>query len=103
MCVECWESVGRPTVFNDKVEKAIKLLEVLYELNGVGGFAHAVVDDWNLDGEFLYEFNWAHENEVNEPELAKASLDVLSALKEMTMDERYSTLAHFNGFWKTLG
>jgi hypothetical protein len=51
MCKTCWEEDGAYSIINERTKKGAELIEALYisEDGGVGGYAHIVVDDWNLE------------------------------------------------------
>jgi uncharacterized Fe-S cluster-containing radical SAM superfamily protein len=98
MCYECYEEAGKPTIINDKTKKAAELIKTMYEQEGcsVGGYAHIVTDDWNLDDDSV---DWCiKEAEKGEYEHIsdhgrQSCLNTLKCLKELTEDERYSALA----------
>jgi hypothetical protein len=49
MCYECWEEEGKPQIDTPAVREAAAAVGAVYELNGVGGNLHIVLDDWNLE------------------------------------------------------
>lgn len=106
MCYGCYEEAGSPKIINEKTKRAAMLITNLYEQPGcgAGGYAHVVVDDWNLDdiaiGHCIAsaekgEFDWVSENG------RIASLDTLRFLAELTEDERVSALAIVDNFINT--
>jgi uncharacterized metal-binding protein len=48
VCYTCWEELGFPSIRNDKVDRAVKLLKALFK-NHEGGRLEAELTDWNLD------------------------------------------------------
>ena len=49
MCKDCYREAGEPKVINEKVTKAVELIEAVYDEHGAGGNLHIVLDDWNTD------------------------------------------------------
>lgn len=108
MCYGCWEEAGCPSIINDKVKKAAKLIKELYETEdgSVGGYGHSVFDDWNVEGNFKFHFDWIKTNEIEGKdcsmceETRSASFKALKYFKILTVPERYSALALADGFIK---
>lgn len=107
MCINCWEEQGSPCIINKKTIKGAKLVDELYETEdgGVGGYGHSVFDDWNLEGDFKFHFDWAATDKIEgkdvEPMCKKtkiASVKALEFFKTLTIPERYSALAIHDGF-----
>ena len=103
MCYECYEEAGKPAIVNDKTKKAAELIKDLYEQDGceVGGYAHIVTDDWNLeDGNIDWCITKAEKGEYEDisEEGRQACINTLKCLKELTEDERYSALALVDNF-----
>lgn len=103
MCYSCYEDAGCPNIVNEKTKKAAELIKYLYEQDGcgVGGYAHIVVDDWNLEDSsidwcILEAEKGAYEHIPEESRIV--CIDVLNFLKELTESERYSTMAIADGF-----
>lgn len=103
MCYGCYEKAGKPAIVNDKTKKALELVKNLYEQDGcgVGGYAHIVTDDWNLED---WNIDWcileAEKGEYEDilEEGRQACINTLKFLRELTEDERYSVMALFDGF-----
>jgi len=97
MCYGCYEEAGKPAIVNERTKKAAELIEEVYEQYdcGTGGYAHIVVDDWNLDDSSIdFCINAANEGDYDISENGKqACLNCLNYLKELSEDERYSTMA----------
>jgi hypothetical protein len=55
MCEQCYIDAGSPSIINEKTEHAARLIESIYDSpeGGVGGYAHIIVDDWNLDDDSI--------------------------------------------------
>lgn len=98
MCYGCYEEADKPAIVNEKTIKAAESVQFLYKQEGclVGGYAHIVTDDWNLDDDDIEfcikaaetdEYNWKEE------EGRLSALDALYLFRDLTLDERYSALA----------
>jgi hypothetical protein len=90
---------------------AAGLIRELYEFDCVGGCAHIVTDDWNLEDDNIeYCLNYCkgedakerYENEDAEFLIGLAET-ALEALKFMTEPERASAIALAHGYWSTNG
>lgn len=90
MCVHCYDAYGRPAVRSERALAAIPLIEAVFDENSVGGELHVVLDDWNLEDASL---RLGGLREPNEAEVA-----CLAALQDMTLAERATALAIFDGF-----
>lgn len=103
MCKTCWEQEGSPSVINERTIKAAELINAIYESEdgGTGGYAHIVVDDWNLeDGSIDFSLNAISEGDLA-ADTANACNECLTFLKTLTYEERCSALAINDGFIKT--
>lgn len=105
MCINCYEEIGEPKIVNDRTKEAAKLIDAIYDCDngGSGGYAHIVVDDWNMsDASINYCIKDAIRGECEnfDEELQQASLNCLNYLKTLTEDERYSALAIQEGLLK---
>ena len=103
MCYGCYEEAGKPAIVNDKTKKAAELIKDLYKQDGcgVGGYAHVVTDDWNLeDGNIDWCITEAEKGEYEHisEEGKHACINTLKYLKGLTEDERYSALALVDNF-----
>lgn len=85
-----------------KTKKAAELINEIYEQYdcGAGGYAHIVVDDWNMDDSSIdFCINAANEGEYDISEEGRqACLNCLNYLKELSEDERYSAMAIHDNF-----
>ena len=100
MCVDCWKELGSPTIVNDKTIIAARLIAYVYEHCGVGGGAHIVLDDWNLEDSSIdfclgYIYSDSHKD-VSAGQIV-AEEGCLRTLREMTVEERASALALYKG------
>ena len=97
MCYGCYEEAGKPAIVNEKTKKAAELIKEIYEQDdcGAGGYAHIVVDDWNLgDGDIDFCIDAANKGSYDISEEGKqACLNCLNYLKELSENERYSAMA----------
>lgn len=95
MCINCWIQAGRPMIRNEAVETCAAMIDGYCDRVPGGGYAHIVVEDWNLeDGNIdccLKAANGDDEEGV---------IDVLLALRALSEDERYSAMAIADGFDK---
>ena len=102
MCYGCYQEAGKPAVINEKTKRAAELINEIYEQDdcGAGGYAHIVVDDWNLDDSDIdFCINEANKGEYDISEEGKlACLNCLHFLKDLSEDERYSAMAIADGF-----
>jgi len=102
MCMGCYEKYGSPSIVNEKTERAAELIGRVYEWNAVGGNAHIVLDDWNLEDEHVA---WCREhistsdgyNDYPEEQLI-AERECLAFLADLSLDERASALALYYEF-----
>lgn len=92
MCSGCWAEAGAPVVDTPAVREAARLVAALFEHSAVGGTAHVVVDDWNLEDEHL---EWCMGQSVAGSPEAKC----LDALRLLGPAERASALALQAGLW----
>ena len=75
MCYGCYEEEGKPSIINKATRAAAKLIESVYDFSEVGGNAHVVVNDWNLDDD---DIQWCLDAGLTE-NLHQANLDQLCA------------------------
>ncbi len=105
MCFNCYLDAGQPAIINEKTQKAAELISEIYHHDGciAGGYAHVVIDDWNLDDYSIdYCIGSATHSEFDISQSGRqACLECLTFLKELTMDERASALAIADGFLST--
>jgi len=103
MCYTCWVEAGKPRIKNKKTLWAAELIDAVYSNDdcGVGGYAHIVLDDWNLDDDDIDFCITQAEKEVydNIGEQGRlVCLACLRHLKTLTMEERFSALALQDNF-----
>lgn len=101
MCYGCYEEYGSPKIVNDATKHAANLIGAIYEFNCVGGNAHIVLDDFNIeDSNIDWCLNEALNTNVHghsEIQL-QSERECLTALKGLTVEERASALAIHNGW-----
>lgn len=98
MCYGCWEEAEKPVKITPAVLACVPLVKQLYEFSCVGGPAHNVTDDWNIEDDSI---DWCLENGGHPEDSAEergAANAVLHAMKVMDEDERLTTLALFDGY-----
>jgi hypothetical protein len=91
--------VGSPSIDNVSVRQAVKAIENVFAFSSGGGNLHIVIEDWNCDDDsltFCYDFILREEN----PDKRASELDCCSVLQSLTEEERYSTLALYEEYWK---
>lgn len=101
MCIGCYEEAGRPEIVSDKTKYACALVSKIYEYSCVGSNMHIVTDDWNLEDESIdFCLNAIRTEPYHEitPEQKEIEYSCALAFKNMTMDERASALAIFDGY-----
>lgn len=100
MCNSCYIEAGSPSIVDESTIAAAKLVHEVYKYSAVGGNAHIVVDDWNLeDSNIRWCLDEALRDNIHEAgprQLAaeKAALEALLALDER---RRYSAMAIHEG------
>lgn len=110
MCESCWEEYGKPDIVNEKTEAAAVLVQQVYDAigGGMGGSLHIVLDDWNLEDDSI---NWcltqfdeckvSFEDKTFNVGLTDLEQACAAAFLGMSMEERASTLAKFDGMFGT--
>lgn len=100
MCGTCYEGYGSPSIVNDRTRHGADLAAKVYEFSAVGGNAHIVLDDWNIEDGHI---RWCLDNalpenfhESSEAEIA-ATRECLDAFAAMSIPERASALAILDG------
>lgn len=95
MCRGCYEEQGSPIAVCETTQQAVDVINEIYRLNNVGGNAHIVVDDWNLEDEHidfcLDQRNWVFRDASDEQKACEKH--ALMLLKDMTIDQRFTVLA----------
>ena len=104
MCEACWAEYGRPTIVNEKTEAALALVRQVYDalMGGAGGNLHIVLDDWNIENSSIEYCQRGHSDPAwhGPPmrwKLTDVEVQCAVAFLGMTMDERASTLAKYDG------
>lgn len=108
MCVSCWITHGQPANRSPEIDRAADLVRALYDIHPVGGPLHVVVDDWNLEDEFLIPYYVGYPGEeldtLHDGRSMRQICDELSALLlSMSMEDRMSVLAHHGGYATAVG
>lgn len=85
MCYGCYEEYGKPEELTERTLPVIRLIEEVYANSAVGGNCHVVLDDWNLEDDYLY-------NIMNQ-EIEPLERQCMEAMIAMSMDERATALA----------
>ena len=101
MCYMCYETAGLPSIVNDKTKAAAMLIARIYDFSDVGGNAHIVVDDWNLeDGNICWCLDTALAENISEADAEQLAAEraCLEAMLSLTADERASAMALHDGF-----
>jgi len=99
MCTSCWITYGAPKIKNSRTKHAAELIAAVYEWSCVGGNAHVVIDDFNLETHNIkyciqYNKDNPRESDADNPGAEQAVTDeCLQALLALTIDERASALA----------
>jgi len=101
MCKSCWKENGSPLVYRDAVVQAVPLIEKVYEHSSVGGNLHCQLDDDNLSDEFFDEFKIFDELTTKEQELDERIC--FEFLKQMSEDERRTSLGIYSGYLEVVG
>lgn len=95
MCETCWTERGGHQIVSEKTIKAAELIQAIYnsEDGGAGGYAHIVVDDWNLEDESIdFSLNAIKEGYLA-AETGQTCLECLTFMKGLTWEERVSAMA----------
>lgn len=96
MCRSCYEEAGSPWVDNERVREAARLAARVYEFDCVGGNLHCMLDDDNIDDEFVAQPFMQHIKEST-PEQLKAERACLAAYQALSEAERWSAQAILHG------
>ena len=103
MCYGCYEEYGKPATVSQETQSAAELIEKVYAASCTGGNLHIILDDWNIEDSHLIFCKTAIEENTHKlkPEELAAERACLSALRKLTVHERASALAIYNGFLAT--
>lgn len=100
MCRTCWEQRGSPQLDNQLVRDITCVIERLYEVASTGGNLHIIFDDWNLsDVDIVQCEKFVRIQGADTLAQKIYERACISFLKEMSVEERGSALALFEGFW----
>jgi hypothetical protein len=110
MCEGCYEEYGRPAIITDRTLAAAELVRQVYDYSGVGGNLHIVLDDWNIEDDNLEfcakeiaaggYFDPKYPDERATSEQLDVEKRCCDALARMTLAERASALALYDGYLK---
>lgn len=104
MCINCWRKNGAAKIVNEKTIEAARLIDEVYETEngGAGGYAHIVVDDWNVENSNIdFCINECKSDRFDYSEEDRTTtLECLNYLKTLTEEEKYSALAIQSRFIK---
>jgi len=101
MCYACYKKYGEPSIVSEATLKAAELVYAVYEFSSVGGNAHIVLDDFNIEDSSI---DWClteglqtniHEHDAGQLQIER---ECLECFKAMTVAERASTLAICEGW-----
>lgn len=102
MCHDCWDQAGRPTELPPTYERFAELVSDLYDFHSAGGPLHTVLDDWNLDGHIEPFPGLTSEDEYDQTDNTRYVYEICdeiaALLNGMPEAQRYSALAHREGF-----
>lgn len=108
MCYGCWVEAGSPAIVTEATKTAAELVREVYVHNCVGGNLHIVLDDWNLEDEDLDycdgQLAGLRRGEIerhqgfDSAEEWAAEEACSAALRKLSLDERASALAIFEGW-----
>lgn len=96
MCKRCYEEEGSPRIVNESTVAAAAAISKVFEYSCVGGNAHVVIDDWNVEDWNINAAlrDWLPENvhDADDAQL-EAEREALERLLALSYDERVSALA----------
>ena len=102
MCETCYDDYGRPNLITEKVKESQKLIDKVYEYTVNGGYAHIVIDDFNIED---CHIEWClrdiekdeYDDQYDDPETVKnICRECLLLFKSMSIDERATALALYD-------
>ena len=102
MCDQCLKDYGGPIPPTPEIIEAARLIEALYDINPVGGRAHTVTDDFNVEDEHIdwclnYDADGIRDETPEEREAALAALRAIRALPTLQARATAVYLAHYYG------
>lgn len=92
MCINCWKAYGSHKIKNSKVEHLISAIENVLGYNLAGGNLHIVIDDWNIEDEYI---QWCADNAIPQEENHEqriAEEECAQLFLSCTLPERSSAL-----------
>jgi len=97
MCIDCYRRYSSPMIVSDATLLAAASIDIVFSYSAVGGNLHAILDDWNLEDEFFEDGfkNWSERASEDQVAAERACFD---RLRGMSVDERASSLAIYDGF-----
>jgi hypothetical protein len=101
MCETCWTERGGHKIINEKTIKAAELIQAIYdsEDGGAGGYAHIVVDDWNLDDSSInFSLSAIKKGDLSE-DTGQACNECLTFMKGLSYEERVSAMGLQNEYF----
>lgn len=106
MCRSCWENIYNfASLDTPDIRKLAGLIGQVYKYSLSGGHLHVVIDDWNLDDDnvnFALKYITSIEDQ---PGIDRRLIDLewkcLFFLVNMTVEDRASALAMYEGFVRT--
>ena len=99
MCITCWKGAGSHKIINDATKYVAGLVDKVYEFSGAGGNAHIVVDDMNLENSHIdFCLKEVKKDKNSLKEKLSVEAECLTAMKELSIKERYSAMAIHEGY-----
>lgn len=101
MSEDSWKKYDKPAIVNERTLEGARLVDAVYAGSGVGGNAHIVVDDYNVED---HHIDWclttalAENVHQGDAEQLAAERACLEHLRGMSIEERLSALALFDGY-----
>lgn len=98
MCYQCFLDSGHERVDNEEVRLVAKLVSE-FEGKYDAFRLHFIIEDWNLETEWLEEIiaNMKKEEDIEDQELFDAELSLAQTLLSLTEQERYSVMCKVEG------
>ena len=96
MCRGCWKGEGSPTTLNQFSRACLPFLNYPGVEHGAG---HIMFADWNLEDHHIKGcFEFLEREPMPDPVLNTVTAVLLMLFADMTMDERFATMALYEGF-----
>lgn len=90
MCRGCYIEYGSPDVRTDTTPLVVKAIEMVYKDDFMGGACHIVVDDWNIEDEWI-------DTILDKTDLTGTERYCMKMMRSMTFEERATALAIYDG------